>query len=188
MNQNELKLFEKEFNSEKKIKRENEEITILKKIEKVLKNKNMNNFNQNYDKFQNIINENIENFDIFKNKKNQNQNVKNENEKKEEFKKIKFLQTKNELNSISNENENNNEWDNIMYKINNLTNTIQNCFNSNNIILINKNNNEKQIINKISNQNKENQNDDFTKDLYSILIEKTNKLNKIKQKLLLEKN
>ena len=188
MNQNELKLFEKEFNSEKKIKRENEEITILKKIEKVLKNKNMNNFNQNYDKFQNIINENIENFDIFKNKKNQNQNVKNENEKKEEFKKIKFLQTKNELNSISNENENNNEWDNIMYKINNLTNTIQNCFNSNNIILINKNNNEKQIINKISNHNKENQNDDFTKDLYSILIEKTNKLNKIKQKLLLEKN
>jgi hypothetical protein len=189
MNQNELKLFEKEFNSEKKIKRENEEITILKKIEKVLKNKNMNNFNQNYDKFQNIINENIiENYDIFKNKKNQNQNVKNENEKKEEFKKIKFLQTKNELNSISNENENNNEWDNIMYKINNLTNTIQNCFNSNNIILINKNNNEKQIINKISNQNKENQNDDFTKDLYSILIEKTNKLNKIKQKLLLEKN
>ena len=188
MNQNELKLFEKEFNSEKKIKRENEEITILKKIEKILKNKNMNNFNQNYDKFQNIINENIENFDIFKNKKNQNQNVKNENEKKEEFKKIKFLQTKNELNSISNENENNNEWDNIMYKINNLTNTIQNCFNSNNIILINKNNNEKQIINKISNQNKENQNDDFTKDLYSILIEKTNKLNKIKQKLLLEKN
>ena len=189
MNQNELKLFEKEFNSEKKIKRENEEITILKKIEKVLKNKNMNNFNQNYDKFQNIINENIiENYDIFKNKKNQNQNVKNENEKKEEFKKIKFLQTKNELNSISNENENNNEWNNIMYKINNLTNTIQNCFNSNNIILINKNNNEKQIINKISNQNKENQNDDFTKDLYSILIEKTNKLNKIKQKLLLEKN
>ena len=188
MNQNELKLFEKEFNSEKKIKRENEEITILKKIEKVLKNKNMNNFNQNYDKFQNIINENIENYDIFKNKKNQNQNVKNENEKKEEFKKIKFLQTKNELNSISNENENNNEWDNIMYKINNLTNTIQNCFNSNNIILINKNNNEKQIINKISNQNKENENDDFTKDLYSILIEKTNKLNKIKQKLLLEKN
>ena len=188
MNQNELKLFEKEFNSEKKIKRENEEITILKKIEKVLKNKNMNNFNQNNDKFQNIINENIENYDIFKNKKNQNQNVKNENEKKEEFKKIKFLQTKNELNSISNENENNNEWDNIMYKINNLTNTIQNCFNSNNIILINKNNNEKQIINKISNQNKENQNDDFTKDLYSILIEKTNKLNKIKQKLLLEKN
>ena len=189
MNQNELKLFEKEFNSEKKIKRENEEITILKKIEKILKNKNMNNFNQNYDKFQNIINENIiENYDIFKNKKNQNQNVKNENEKKEEFKKIKFLQTKNELNSISNENENNNEWDNIMYKINNLTNTIQNCFNSNNIILINKNNNEKQIINKISNQNKENQNDDFTKDLYSILIEKTNKLNKIKQKLLLEKN
>ena len=189
MNKNELKLFEKEFNSEKKIKRENEEITILKKIEKVLKNKNMNNFNQNYDKFQNIINENIiENYDIFKNKKNQNQNVKNENEKKEEFKKIKFLQTKNELNSISNENENNNEWDNIMYKINNLTNTIQNCFNSNNIILINKNNNEKQIINKISNQNKENQNDDFTKDLYSILIEKTNKLNKIKQKLLLEKN
>ena len=189
MNQNELKLFEKEFNSEKKIKRENEEITILKKIEKVLKNKNMNNFNQNYDKFQNIINENIiENYDIFKNKKNQNQNVKNENEKKEEFKKIKFLQTKNELNSISNENENNNEWDNIMYKINNLTNTIQNCFNSNNIILINKNNNEKQIINKISNQNKENQNDDFTKDLYSIIIEKTNKLNKIKQKLLLEKN
>ena len=75
-----------------------------------------------------------------------------------------------------------------MYKINNLTNTIQNCFNSNNIILINKNNNEKQIINKISNQNKENQNDDFTKDLNSILIEKTNKLNKIKQKLLLEKN
>ena len=188
MNQNELKLFEKEFNSEKKNKKKNEEITILKKIEKVLKNKNMNNFNQNYDKFQNIINENIENFDIFKNKKNQNQNVKNENEKKEEFKKIKFLQTKNELNSISNENENNNEWDNIMYKINNLTNTIQNCFNSNNIILINKNNNEKQIINKISNHNKENQNDDFTKDLYSILIEKTNKLNKIKQKLLLEKN
>jgi hypothetical protein len=53
---------------------------------------------------------------------------------------------------------------------------------------INENNNEKEKINIISYQNNENQNDDFTKGLTKILIEKTNKLNRIKQKYLLEKN
>ena len=192
MNQNDLKLFEKEFNSEKKIKKKNEEMKILKKIENVLKNKNINNLNKTNDyyiKFQNILNENqFFNYDIFINKKNSNKNKKTDNEEKEEFQKIKFSKTNNELNSIINKNENNNEWNNIMYKINNLANTIQNCFNEKKINSINENNNEKEKINIISYQNDENQNDDFTKGLTKILIEKTNKLNKIKQKYLLEKN
>ena len=190
INQNELKIFEKEFNSEKKIKKENEEMKLLKKIENVLKNKNMKNLKTNdYNiKFQNILKEKqLYNYETFLNKKNLNQNIKFDNKEKEDFKKIKFSKTNNELNSISNENENNNEWNNIMYKINNLTNTIQNCFTEKNNISINENN-EKQKRNKISKQNIENQKDEFTKELYKILSEKTNKLNKMKRKYLLEKN
>ncbi len=191
INQNELKIFEKEFNSEKKIKKENEEMKLLKKIENVLKNKNMKNLKTNdYNiKFQNILKENqLYNYETFLNKKNLNQNIKFDNKEKEDFKKIKFSKTNNELNSILNENENNNEWNNIMYKINNLTNTIQNCFTEKNNISINENNDEKQKRNKISKQNIENQKDEFTKELYKILSEKTNKLNKMKRKYLLEKN
>ena len=196
-NNNELKIFNHDYNKEKNV---NEENKILNKIENILKNKNFNYDNnkkeENQKIFEKFLNENKKEDKVYSNINNLNLNNDSNNYIEIKEDKINF-----DKNNIEN---NNDDWNEVMLKIYNLNDSIKNCFSEKNIFNKEKkeekedfkndnkineyrNNNKNNFPNK-NIINKTNIKDEFTQNLYKILLDKTNKINNEKIKFFQSKN